>query len=158
MLTEEQWRILARDPDELLSSYRTTQALIKQKLEDIQHLHDLTQHITQELSPVATFGSFPTSRIETCCVEIAAIDDEIGELKSRMRLQKQMALDIIDLLDSPRERVIIEAHYVDGQSLNHIAHLLDQRLTYRRVCQIKQEILEKLSAKGLHFLSNCDNI
>lgn len=142
-MTAEQLQALAKDPIKVLQEFTYIDAHIGLKLEEIRRYYDMTQHITRELSPVATFGSYSQSTIEICVANIVDLQQllnaEIEELKN-VRL---LAIEVLNMVDEPKERLVLEYRYLSGYDWHMIAKKLD--CTKRWVQELHSKAIHKLT-------------
>lgn len=146
-MTETKRKIVAENPEEFLKKCFYHELQIKGKLELIRHYKELAESITAEIKETPTFNLAPSNKIEKYVLEIVNIEEDIEKEIIALREDIALVQEVINVLDKPMQKVLMEARYLKHKKWKEIA--LSMNFSCRRVQQFHKEALQKISQ---HFV------
>lgn len=148
-MTEQQRAALAEDPKEFLKKCFYHERRIKEKQELIRHYREIAESITAEIKEVTTFSLTPSNKIEKCALEIVGIEEDIAKEIDRLRADRQLVQEAIDLLgdeDDGSKKLLLEARYLRSAKWEDIMEQLD--ISYRWTLRLHGIALQKISEQA----------
>lgn len=148
-MTEQQRAALAANPKELLKRCFYHELRIKEKQELIRHYREMAESITAEIKEVTSFSLTPSKKIEKCAIEIVCIEKDIEKEIDRLRADRQLIQEAIDLLgddDDSSKKLLLEARYLRRAKWEDIMEQLD--ISYRWTLRLHGIALQKISEQA----------
>lgn len=145
-MTEHEKAALAKDPKLFLQKCFYHELRIQEKQELIRHYREMAESITAEIKEVTTFSLTPSNKIEKCALEIVSIEEDIEREIERLRADRQLVQEAIDLLEDGSQKLLLEARYLRHVKWEEIAEKLD--ISYRWTLRLHGIALQKISEQA----------
>lgn len=157
MIPETVVEDLKTRPQHVFAKVKMSKDHIWKLLEKIAHYRAVTENITYTLSEDPVFGSYPSSKIENCAVEISALEGQIAAEYEVLTTQKELIKEILDTwVDSASHRQVMIYKYIVGLSWTTIAKQTGK--SRRWVLKIQRKVFEEISEKACTFTGGCGNM
>lgn len=116
--------------------------LIKSKLEQIEELRSLAEKVTVEAKLVKSYNknSYQSDKVGDIVVKIVDLNNEINEYIDRLIDLKAEAVRLIDSLENPDYRLLLNLRYINGYTFERIA--VEMNYCYRWITQLHGRALE----------------
>ena len=116
--------------------------LIKSKLEQIEELRSLAEKVTVEAKLVKSYNknSYQSDKVGDIVVKIVDLNNEINEYIDRLIDLKAEAVRLIDSLEDPDYRLLLNLRYINGYTFERIA--VEMNYCYRWITKLHGRALE----------------
>lgn len=116
--------------------------LIKSKLEQIEELRSLAEKVTVEAKLVKSYNknSYQSDKVGDVVVKIVDLNNEINEYIDRLVDLKAEAIRLIDSLEDPDYRLLLNLRYINGYTFERIA--VEMNYCYRWITKLHGRALE----------------
>lgn len=145
-MTQEDLKILSRNPKEFLSRCKWNEQRIKIRREQIQKYRDMALSITASIKDVPSFGGVPSSKIENCAVNIAELESGIEEEIKKLKDEIGIIKEAINLTKDNDLKFLLEARYLQRMNWEEIAVLLSR--SYRWTLRLHGKALQEISREA----------
>lgn len=125
-----------------LQKIRLYDTVINTKLEELQHLKELTTKITATLSNDPSSGSHGQDKLGDAIAKIVDLEKEINRKIDIFIDLKRCFMEQIDRLQDPSQISVLYKRYFDYEQWEQIA--CEMGYTYRNVCYIHGKALQEL--------------
>ena len=143
VLTENEVSILKKEPKKLLRQGWYCEKRIFLKLKEIKRYRGIAESITAAMKDVAVFGSGPSQKIESCAVEIVALEEDIKKELAQIRRSHDLIAFVASQLEDENYQLIIDARYLQGMHWVEISELIGRSL--RWTLRLHGEALKAIS-------------
>ena len=122
------------DAKEYLNSIRKADAIINEKLKELEQLRGMRYKITQTLKPVMVSGGGAQGGFTNASDSLIDLEREIDRYIDHFVDLKREAGSLLAQLENPRHYQVLHRHYVMLESFEKIA--VEMGYTYRNICYI----------------------
>lgn len=102
---------------------------IERKRESIVRLRELATKTTAEYTAERVSGTEARSRVESCVVKIAALEDEIAKQETNLSARRERIMRMISTVKDIRQQQILIMYHLDCQTTVEIANELGMTLS-----------------------------
>lgn len=128
------------DAKEYLNSIKRADAIINEKLKELDQLRGMRYKITQTLKPVMVSGGGSHGGFTDASDKIIDLEREIDRDIDRFVDLKREAGALLAQMDNPKHYQVLHRHYILFESFEKIA--VDIGYTYRNVCYLHGRALQ----------------
>lgn len=128
------------DAKEYLRSIKKADAIINEKLKEIDQLRGMRYKVTQALKPVMVSGNGAHGGFADASDRLIDLEREIDKEIDRFVDLKREAGAILRKLENPQHYRVLHQHYVMFETFEQIA--VDMGYSYRNVCYLHGRALQ----------------
>lgn len=151
MISNESLELIAKSPRAFLRQGNRLEEQIRVKERRVKHLQQISVQITTTIKAVSAYTG-PNDKIGNCVVEMLALAGEIEtQIAELLRLQKEIAEAIEELVPDKKQRSLMEAKYLAGMTWEQIAY--EFHYAYRWVMRLHKQALAAMQEGAVKCLS-----
>ena len=128
------------DAKEYLRSIKKADAIINEKLKELDQLRGMRYKVTQALKPVMVSGGGSHGGFTEASDRLIDLEHEINKDIDRFVDLKREAGAMLRKLDNPQHYKVLHQHYVMFETFEQIA--VDMGYSYRNVCYLHGRALQ----------------
>lgn len=128
------------DAKEYLRNIKKADAIINEKLKELDQLRGMRYKVTQALKPVMVSGGGSHGGFADASVRIIDLEREIDKEIDRFVDLKREAGALLRKLENPQHYRVLHQYYVMFESFERIA--VDMGYSYRNVCYLHGRALQ----------------
>lgn len=128
------------DAKEYLRSIKKADAIINEKLKELDQLRGMRYKVTQALKPVMVSGGGSHGGFTEASDRLIDLEHEINKDIDRFVDLKREAGALLRKLDNPQHYKVLHQHYVMFETFEQIA--VDMGYSYRNVCYLHGRALQ----------------
>jgi Mg2+ and Co2+ transporter CorA len=140
------------DAKQYLKRITRLDSLIKAKLEQIEELRSLAEKATVEAKLVKIYNknSYQSDRVGDIVAKIVDLNNEINEYIDQLIDLKAEAVRLIDSLENPDYRLLLNLRYINGYTFERIA--VEMNYCYRWITELHGRALEAFNGVLQEFI------
>lgn len=125
-----------------LKSVRKCDAVIDNKLRELEDLRDMTMKVTSTLSDDCVSGSRNPEKLSNAIVRIIDLENEIDIAIDQYVDRRSEVTRVIDSVEDARLVDLLHRRYLQGQTWEQIA--FEMGYTYQWVCELNKVAVEEV--------------